>query len=242
MALPDERWYETAFEREYSVLYAHRDAAEARAQVDQLLEWGFAGDLIDLGCGGARHIAALQRRGVRAFGVDRSITLLASAPLELRPRLVRADLRRLPLRNSSFDGALSLFSSFGYFGPDGDRLALGEAARILRTGGLLCLDLADPDAVRTGLVPESERRVGDFHLRESRTLAEGGRLVVKQIVATERTGRVRAWQERLWLHSDAILLEWATAAGLELETRRAGWGADLAGGRATRRVWTLRRL
>jgi SAM-dependent methyltransferase len=241
VAQSGERWYETAFEAEYLALYAHRDDAEAREQVDALLAWGFAGELIDLGCGAGRHLAALHARGVRAVGVDRSLAMLNAAPRALRSGLVRADLRRLPFADASFDGALSLFSSFGYFGPEGDRAALAEAARVLRPGGRLCLDLADPEAVRSGLVRESRRRVGALELTESRSLAEGDRLVVKRVTATERSGRVREWQERLWLHSDADLRAWTEAAGLELLDRRAAWDAADESAPARRRVWTLRR-
>jgi len=241
VAQSDERWYESAFEADYLALYAHRDAAEARAQVDCLLEWGFEGDLIDLGCGPGRHLVALEERGVRAFGLDRSTAMLAAAPPELRPRLVRGDLRRLPFADGSFDGALSMFSSFGYFGPVGDRAALAEAARVLRPGGRLCLDLADPGAVRTGLVAESRRREGDLELVESRSLAEDGRLVIKRVIAIDYSDHVREWQERLWLHSDSDLLGWTEAAGLELLGRRARWGAPGESALAGRRVWTLRR-
>lgn len=242
MALHDERWFETAFGRDYLALYAHRDKAEASAQADRLLEFGFAGELLDLGCGAGRHVEAFARRGVRVIGVDRSDELLAAASAELRHQLVRGDLRRLPFRDASFDGALSLFSSFGYFGPAGDRVALAEAARVLRPGGRLCLDLADPAAVRAGLVAESERRVGDLLLRESRELAEGGRLVIKRVESSGGSAGVRRWQERLWLYENEELGRLAEEVGFRVESRRDGFGGGADAALAARRVWTLQRL
>lgn len=241
MTLPGERWFETAFRREYLELYAHRDAAEARQQVDRLLALGFEGELLDLGCGAGRHIEAFARRGVHVIGVDRSCDLLAAAPVSLRDQLVRGDLRALPFRDASFDGALSLFSSFGYFGPDGDRRALAEAERVLRPGGRLCLDLADPAAVRAHLVPRSERRVGDLLLRESRELSEGGRLVIKHVESIGGPAGLREWQERLWLYEDADLERLAKDVGLDVESRREGFGGAVGSALAARRVWTLRR-
>ena len=237
----DERWYETAFGRDYLTLYAHRSSAEARAQVVRILEWGFHGQLLDLGCGAGRHLAALEARGVFGVGVDLSRELLAAAPREVRPRLVRADLRRLPFRDASFDGALSLFSSFGYFDDAGDRRALHEAARVLRPAGQLLLDLADPGAVRAGLVPRSERQAGDLALVEERHLADGGRLVVKQVTAIERSGARRSWQERMRLYEPHELLSMAALCGFSVRARHTTWGASGGSMAAPRQIWVLER-
>lgn len=241
MSAPAERWFEDAFEAEYLALYAHRDATEALAQVDQLIDWGWRDDLIDLGCGFGRHLHAFAKRGVRAFGVDRSTSLIAAAPAEVRPRIVRGDLRALPFRTAGFDGAVSLFSSFGYFGPLGDRDALREVARVLRPGGRLCLDLADPGAVRSSLVAESAREVGALRFRESRQLEELGRLVVKQVTATSASGRTRSWQERLWLYEKDALRAMSQDVGFDLEDARSDFGGSASSGSGLRRVWTLRR-
>ncbi|MCA8981325.1 MAG: class I SAM-dependent methyltransferase [Planctomycetes bacterium] len=241
MTPPGERWFESAFRRDYLALYAHRDAAEARVQVDRLLALGFGCELVDLACGVGRHVEAFALRGVRVVGVDRSDELLGAATRDVRGQLVLGDLRRLPFRTESFDGALSLFSSFGYFGPEEDRVALAEAARVLRPGGRLCLDLADPEQVRAGLVARSEKRVGDVSFRETRELAEGGRLVIKRVESSGGPDGPRSWQELLWLYEDGELARFAADAGLRVEQCLAGWGAGLGAALEVRRVWTLRR-
>src|SRR5262245_32838043 len=75
--------------------------------------------VLDLGCGGGRHAAALTRRGMRTTGVEWSLPALAEAmrryeSLDLAPALVRGDLRKLPVKSGTYDAALSLFSTLGY--------------------------------------------------------------------------------------------------------------------------------
>ena len=114
---------------------------------------GEGGRFADLGCGYGRHLAAIEAEGVRerikglraALGVDRSALLLAEAKkLAPRARLVRADLRALPLRRGALDAAACFYSSM-FLGSDEDaRAALAEAARVLRPGGRLVLTTDNP--------------------------------------------------------------------------------------------------
>lgn len=96
--------------------------------------------VVDIGCGTGRHAAALAQAGCRPVGVDISEGLLrAAAGRGAGVRLVRADARRLPLRDAAADAVISLCQ--GAFGitPGGDALVLQEAARVLRPGGRLAL-------------------------------------------------------------------------------------------------------
>lgn len=102
--------------------------------------------LADLGCGYGRHLKALEVLGVRgAIGVDRSALLLRSAAGEApASRLLRADLRALPLARGALGGALCFYSSM-FLGTREDALqALREAGRALRPGAPLVLTTDNP--------------------------------------------------------------------------------------------------
>src|SRR5204862_1764443 len=92
-------WYQEWFGEEYLELYAHRDEAEARQQVEFFQgQCGMVrGEVLDLACGMGRHMTILQEAGYRAVGCDLSYTLLRTGMVEYGPMPVaRADMRSLP--------------------------------------------------------------------------------------------------------------------------------------------------
>ncbi len=216
-------WYETAFEDPYLEVYAHRDLASARVEVEGLLArglWDVRGRLLDLGCGFGRHLLALREHGFDAVGLDRSPGLLARAATlgdgALRGRLVRGDFRNLPFHARSFEALLMLFSSFGYFSDEENARVLGEIGRILRPRGLAVFDLMNPSRVRAQLVPETRTERGGFEIIERRRLQDRDRRVVKDVRLHASDGSERSWTEDVRLYETAELGEMLAAAGLTL--------------------------
>jgi SAM-dependent methyltransferase len=248
-----EPWYVSAFRGEYRLVYPHRDLASAEREVAWLLEQGLSGRVLDLCCGFGRHALALARAGLAVAGLDLSAELLAAArelpgAEVVLGRLVRADARRVPFRDGAFDGVTLLFSSFGYFGEQGDRRVLGEIARVLAPGGLAVLDLMNPAAVRSGLVPRTTRREAAFAIEERRRLADGGRKVVKE-VELELTGapgaagarEVRRWREEVRLYEIDELHALLAERGLELVRVAGDFGATAFGPSSPRAIVFARR-
>ncbi|HUR27726.1 MAG TPA: class I SAM-dependent methyltransferase [Planctomycetota bacterium] len=216
-----ERWYEEAFRSDYLRVYAHRDVASARGEVAFLVARGLGGRVLDLCCGFGRHTLALCERGIDAAGLDLSMDLLREArTLEngalLDGRLFRGDASALPFRRASFDGVINLFSSFGYFGELGDARMLSEIARVLAPQGLLVIDLMNPAWVRAHLRAESSREGQDFLVREARTLADGGRRVVKDVELRLADGGLRRWREDVRLYEEAEMRSLLGGRGLSV--------------------------
>lgn len=216
-----EPWYVTAFGADYRAVYPHRDLTSARREVAHLIAMGVAGRVLDLCCGFGRHTLALAERGMDVFGVDLSSDLLVQAANlpggeQLAGRLVRADARRVPMASGSCDTVVNLFSSFGYFGAEGDGQVLDEIARLVRPGGRAVLDLMNPARIRAALVPESLRAVEGGRLEERRALEEGGNRVTKAVRLVLADGSERRWREDVRLYEHTLVRSMLAARGLEV--------------------------
>ncbi|MBN1873832.1 MAG: methyltransferase domain-containing protein [Anaerolineae bacterium] len=212
-------WYEASFGQEYLELYAHRNAAEARADVQAVLALiAPAKDtpLLDLCCGAGRHLVILREQGfTQLVGLDLSPDLLRVAAEDTGGDvpLVRADMRGLPFREH-FATVLSLFTSFGYFTEDEENQAvLRMAYRVLRPGGTLLMDYINRDYIIAHLVPEDEKVLSGRHVRNTRRLTGAGRRVEKTTVVTSETGAQRTYRESVRLFSRAEMRAMLQVAG-----------------------------
>ncbi|HET9173314.1 MAG TPA: methyltransferase domain-containing protein [Actinospica sp.] len=103
-------------------------------------------DAVELGCGTAYASARLARAGARPVGVDISHEQLSTAyamqqEFDLHFPLILADAERLPLRDSSFDFAISEYGASLWCDP---YRWIPEAARVLRPGGRLAVVKRSP--------------------------------------------------------------------------------------------------
>jgi SAM-dependent methyltransferase len=214
---PRAEWFRSAFGELYGTLYPHRDDAEAAREARALAALlGPADDgrqVVDLGCGAGRHLAALRDLGWTVTGLDLSPQLLARARRRpgLSGRLVRGDLRRLPFR-AAFDVALSLFTSFGYCDDEANAAILREFAATLRPGGRLVLDHLNPPALARNLLPESERRGPGCRILERREIRD--RRVRKEIEVIWDTGRRERLIEDVRLYLPEEMATLLARAGL----------------------------
>lgn len=230
----DDPWFVQAFDRTWLRLYAHRDDEEATAAAPALLKHlGLvAGQrVLDAACGGGRYARALADRGMRVTGVDLSGELIQVARekspyLPGKPDYFRRDVRALPF-HQQFDGAISMFTSFGYFDRREDDLAIFRGVyRGLVPGGRFVIDFMNAEQVRAGLVANEERNDGTMRVRLERRIAEGpfGTCVFKRVDASDSvTGRpLASFEERVRLYTadevDALLEE----AGFSLRGERMG--------------------
>lgn len=134
--------------------------------------------LLELGCGTGKTLTIAGREsGLELFGLDRSLAMLRAArrrlrhvPAASRIRLVRADARRLPWLDRSFDGVYA--ESVVCF-QDDEAVAsiLSEVARVLRPGGRFVLNEAIwrpgvPQEVASELHARAVRELGVFQTGE----------------------------------------------------------------------------
>jgi SAM-dependent methyltransferase len=209
-------WFEEWFNEDYLALYPHRDDADAERLVSLLrsaLPWGPGWRVLDVACGPGRHARALEFAGARCIGLDLSMPLLLRARSVTLTPLIRADMRRIPVRPRSMDLTLNLFTSFGYFEADAEHhAALAEMAGTVRRGGWFALDFLNAERVRAALVPSETATLGGHQVSVTRELAGAGRFVLKTI----RTDDGRHWEERVRLFSVAELESMLAGAGVRI--------------------------
>ncbi|HET6795945.1 MAG TPA: class I SAM-dependent methyltransferase [Gemmatimonadales bacterium] len=209
-------WFEEWFGEDYLRLYPHRDDAEAEraiALIRRTLPFRPGWRVLDVACGAGRHLRALVEGGARSTGVDLSAPLLRLARKVTSAPLVRADMRQLPIRPSSMDLTVNLFTSFGYFEHDSEHTgALQEMVSTVRSGGWFVIDFLNPDAVRRSLVPEEKVELEGAMVEVSRSVSPDGRYVCKRI----RAPHGKQYSERVRLFEPSQMSSMLEGAGVEV--------------------------
>lgn len=184
-------------------------------------------------CLGARlgtEVQALHQLGHFAVGIDLN-------PGPDNPRVLPGDFHRLVFPDGSVDAVYTnaLDHAFEL------STVMTEIARVLRPGGLALLDLMNPARIRAGLVPHSRTERDGHVLDETRSLSEGGRRVVKEVVLETPAGEVRRWREDVRLYEGDELGRLLAAAGLVRERVVGGFDGAPYGPGSERQIVLARR-
>ena len=219
-------WFEEWFGEEYLQLYPHRNDADAEAAVNLIqraVPWRPGWRVLDVGCGAGRHARALANAGARVFGLDLSMSLLRRARTIISAPLIRADMRRLPIRPASMDLTVNLFTSFGYFSNDQQHdEALAGMLESVKPGGWFVIDFLNASTVADNLVPHETVTLGTGPARVSRRLSSEGQYVVKVIETTEG----RKFMERVRLLKPEVLQSMIQRAGGAVTARFGSYAGD----------------
>jgi SAM-dependent methyltransferase len=178
--------------------------------------------VLDLCCGQGRHARALAARGYHVTGVDANAAALAAARRQPSQGIayLQYDMRRLDELPNTFDAAICLWQSFGYFDGATNAQVLRQIGRKLPPGGRLVLDI-----YHRGFF---ERNQGARHFeRDGRSIGEtkrldGDRLTVRLDYGPDLPPDVYEWQ----LFSPQTIAALARQSGFELLLACAGFDQD----------------
>ena len=141
-------WWETFYSGLCLEYVRHaRDEEHTRSELEFIqdaMDLSAGARVLDVPCGSGRLALEMAAWGYQVTGIDQSAELVAVAKREAAARdleveLRQGDMRSLP-EDGSYDGAICLWNSFGYFDDAGNLEFLRAVSRSLKPGGRLVMD------------------------------------------------------------------------------------------------------
>ena len=152
------------------------DADDVAARVERALALTPGARVLDVPCGTGRIATRLLDRGYGVVGIDATPAFLHVAH-EAGVGAIRADMRADVVRAGSFDAAMCLWGSFGYFDDDGNAAQARAAAEALGPGGRYLIDTFIADTVLARFEPNATWEVGGVAVDEARVYDPGTRRI-----------------------------------------------------------------
>lgn len=216
-------WHEQDLFWQTVPLFDQERLEAAPAEVDALISLlGIVppATVLDLCCGVGRHSLEFARHGYRVTGVDRTAAYLQTARQRasaegLDVEWIEADMREFA-RGETFDVAINLFTSFGYFeDPAEDRLVVSNLCRSLRPGGALVMELMGKEVLARVFLPRdwTELPDGTLFLQE-RTVSRDWTWIENRWILV-KDGQQRAFEVSHRLYDGAGLRALLLGAGFE---------------------------
>jgi cyclopropane fatty-acyl-phospholipid synthase-like methyltransferase len=153
-----EEWFDSPL---YELLYAYRNEAEAKklaGLIERMMPPESYRKIVDVGCGRGRHSITLAERGYTVTGFDLSPQAISKARKKASSRGLdnvsfKVQDMRQPL-DDTFDAAVNLFTTFGYFYEDAENRKVFESVhQMLNENGLFLIDYLNSVKVENELVP-----------------------------------------------------------------------------------------
>ena len=196
---------------------------------------------LDLACGPGRCSIALAKRGFTVTGVDRTAFFLEKAKERaasdrVKVEWIQKDMRDF-IRQDSYDLALSIFTSFGYFeDPNEDIAVLRNVFASLKAGGSFLIDLHGKETLARRYLPSNVDTHPDGSIFiEQRRIQDGWAKIHTDWILI-RNGKVRTFTFRLNLYSARELRDRMESVGFVDVKTYGGLDAEPYNVNATRLI------
>lgn len=203
-------WFKKWFsDKHYLDLYQHRDEEDARWIINLLqrsIPVNTKSKVLDIACGSGRHSIELARRGFEVTGFDLSEFLIKEAGKNLKDspeRNLKVKFLIKDMRNfnfhGSFDIAVNIFTSFGYFERDSENIkVIKNVSDSLKKNGYFIFDFLNKYYLEKNLVPYSYNRHGKTTVIQKRRIENG---FVRKSIIIKESKKENRFEEVLKLYS-----------------------------------------
>ena len=147
-----------------------------------------------------------KRQGFNVTGFDLSKFLIGEAKKglkeskekDLKVKFLIKDMRSFNF-NNSFDIAVNIFTSFGYFDNDQENFrVIRNVSDSLKTGGYFVFDFLNKKYLEDNLIPITKKKHGSTSVIQRRKIEDG---FVKKIITISEGDKVLEFNETLRLYS-----------------------------------------
>lgn len=140
--------------------------------------------ILDIGCGGGRHVKLFAEQGFDTYGTDLSGEGIRQTQImldkhNLTAELIQGDMTHLLYEDNLFDGIVS-FGVFYYTDSAGMKKAIGELYRVLKKNGKALIQTRTTDDYRFGKGREIERNTFILDIEETNELGMPGHFLTKE--------------------------------------------------------------
>lgn len=179
-----------------------------------------SGEVLDLACGPGRTAIPFALAGYQVTGVDRTEFLLKqgkirAAALGASVEWVHRDMREF-IRPASFDLAVNLFTSFGYFDDANDnKLVLQNVFASLRPDGVFVIDHLGKELLASRLQATTSEQLpdGTILFQQAQVIDDWSRVSCDWTILKE--GRATPFRVCHWLYSGQELRDLLRSAGFK---------------------------
>ncbi len=193
--------------------------SEDAERVTSLLGVSPEAEMLDMCCGPGRHSLELARRGFRVTGVDRTAIYLEMARQKaeregLSIEFVQDDMRYF-CRPDSFDAAIMMYTSFGYFeNPEENQRVLVNIYRSLKQDGSLLIEMMGKEVLaRIFRERDWYEEEGVLYLEERKISRNWSRIENRWILL--RGQERHEFEFSIWIYSAAELTALLHESGFE---------------------------
>lgn len=214
-------WFKKWFDKNYLELFLmlqskKRTEKQAELIMDTLnLNKGYI--VLDVGCGIGRHLIELAKKGIKGVGIDvveEFIKVAEENKGDLDIKFLTLDERKMNFSNE-FDGAISMWTSFGYFSDEENLSILKKINRALKMGKRFLLDIENVYYLIKNLVKERwERKDNLFLLEKNKFSINDGRIRTKRVIIKE--GRIFEYKRVYRVFTKREIEEYLNLSGFKI--------------------------